>query len=232
MRTYKKRQPTLRHCVHCHAPFESAHKRRIYCGNSCSTLAYYARKATATAADLPLAAVPRPLVAAASTLAEPPVSRGLTLDWSKQNFAVLGGALLLAQLGSRVVNRLWEAFTEPALPPAASHLALAERAADPLEWLPAGLLSSAAPRVSLPVPALGQSFVFVQLTYLGHTLFYQPSQRVLLWRVLPGQMVALRKAEQLALIAELPVYEEPRVLPQPPLPAVSGQPVGRPHHFG
>jgi hypothetical protein len=67
--------------------------------------------------------------------------------------------------------------------------------------------------VSLPIPALKQSFVFVQLIYLGHTLFSQPTQQVLLWRVVPGQMIVLNKAEHLALVAELPVSEEPR--PQP-----------------
>jgi hypothetical protein len=234
MRTYKKRQPTLRHCVHCHAPFESAHKRRIYCGNSCSTLAYYARKAAITAAALPLAALPLPVTSATPILAEPAAAKGITLDWNGQNVAVLGGANLLAQFGSSVVKRLWEAFTEPTLPANLPHPALAERVADPLDWLPAGLLTGAAPRVSLPIPTLGQSFVFVQLTYLGHTLFYQPTQRVLLWRVMPGQMMTLEKAEHLALVAELPVYEELRPQPQPQLqPQLQlAQPVGRPQYLG
>jgi hypothetical protein len=232
MRIYKKRLPTLRHCVHCHASFESAHKRRIYCGNSCSTLAYYARKAAAPATALPLAAPPLPVVAAARPLAEAPAPKGLTLDWNGQNLAVLGGASLLAQFGSSVVKRLWEAFTEPALPPKLPHLGLAERVADPLDWLPAGFLTGAAPRVSLPIPALGQALVFVQFTYLGHTLFYQPTQRVLLWRVGPGQLMALRKADHLALVAELPAYEEPRAQLPSPSPFSPVSPVGRPQHLG
>ena len=58
MRTYRKRPAEVRHCVHCQTPFESSHKRRIYCGNSCSTLAYYARKAAAQAADPTLGMLP------------------------------------------------------------------------------------------------------------------------------------------------------------------------------
>ena len=41
---YRPRQPETRLCAHCHTPYSSAHKRRIYCGNSCANLASYARR--------------------------------------------------------------------------------------------------------------------------------------------------------------------------------------------
>ena len=224
MRTYRKRTPTLRHCVHCHAPFESAHKRRIYCGNSCSTLAYYARKAHAATANSPLPAAETALAGTVPPAAESPATNRLALDWNVQNFAVLGGASFLAQVGVSVSKRLLDAFLAPREAPRTP--LPAGRAIDPLDWLPVGLLTSAAPRVSLPIPALNQSFVCVQLTYLGHPFFYQPTHRVLLWQVAPGQFIAVLKAQQLALIAELPVYEEVRQLASPV------RPVGTPKYVG
>lgn len=224
MRTYRKRTPTLRRCVHCHEAFESAHKRRIYCGNSCSTLAYYDRKARAASADSQLPATATTALAGASPTGPPAGAESLTLDWNGQNFALLSAANLVAQLGASVGKRLWDAFTGPSVAPAP--LPAAGRPADPLDWLPTGLLSSAAPRVTLELPALGRAFVFVQLSYLGHTLFYQPTERVLLWRVAPGQLLALLKAEQLALVAELPVHEAAA-----PVPA-AGQPVRLPKFLG
>jgi hypothetical protein len=208
MRTYRKRPSTLRHCAHCHAPFESGHKRRIYCGNSCSTLAYYARKAHAAPAP-----AQGSITLAAPALPTPgpgPGAQRLTLDWNKQNIAVLSAANFVAQVGANVGKRLWNAFTGPSA--SAPALPAAGQAADPLDWLPIGLLSSAAPRVTLELPGLNRSVVFVQLTYLGHTFFYQPTQRVLLWRAAPGQLMALITADQLALVTELPVYEETRPL--------------------
>ncbi|MGI4863389.1 MAG: hypothetical protein ACRYFZ_05655, partial [Janthinobacterium lividum] len=207
MRTYRKRVPQVRHCVHCGDAFESAHKRRIYCGNSCSTLAYYARQAHAG-----LGATPPPDPAAAPgdaalpTRGEPTAPAPLTLDWNRQNIAVLSVAAGLGQLGASLGKHVLDAFRQPSTP-APTSLAPAARP-DPLDWLPAGLLAGAAPRVTLELPALGQSFVFVQLSYLGHTLFYQPSQRVLLWRAAPGQLLALLNADHVALVAEQPLAPE------------------------
>jgi hypothetical protein len=36
--------------------------------------------------------------------------------------------------------------------------------------------------------------VFVEFRYLGHMLYYQPSQRLLLWQAAPGKLLALRGA--------------------------------------
>jgi hypothetical protein len=58
----------------------------------------------------------------------------------------------------------------------------------------------------------------VELQYLGHTFCYQPSERCLLWAVVPGQYMIVSEAAQVALIAELDPY-------QPAPPAVSAAPV-------
>jgi hypothetical protein len=68
--------------------------------------------------------------------------------------------------------------------------------------LPAGLLTANAPRVPLELPALSRSVLFVELRYLGHLLYYQPSQRLLLWRTAPGKLLALRGTDDVALVAE------------------------------
>jgi len=208
--------------VHCAKPFESAHKRRIYCSHSCSTLAYYARKAQAsptgatTPAQGPLSG-PVPPGGGASTPA------AQTLDWNLQNLAVLGTASALGQLGVSLGKKVVQAFSEPAASPIP---VAAARVLDPLDWLPTGLLTSDAPRVPLELPSLGQTFVFVQLRYLGHTLFYQPRRRALLWRVVPGQLLALLSPEHVAFVAEQTPYQEPSQLP----PGPSGR--GLPKYLG
>jgi hypothetical protein len=123
-----------------------------------------------------------------------------TLDWSLQNFGVIGAAAALGTLSVKVGERVVESFKQPApavLPPVPP-----AQLVDPLSWLPPGLLTANAPRVPLELPALGKSVLFVQLQYLGHTLYYQPSQRLLLWRAAPGKLMALRGPEEVALVAE------------------------------
>ena len=41
---YRPRPLQIKVCQHCNFSFESAHKRTIYCSNSCRTLAYIARQ--------------------------------------------------------------------------------------------------------------------------------------------------------------------------------------------
>jgi hypothetical protein len=122
------------------------------------------------------------------------------LAWNAQNIAVLGTAAALGNLGVKVGERVVESFKQPAppaLPPAPP-----AQLVDPLSWLPAGLLTANAPRVALELPTLGKSVLFVELQYLGHTLYYQPSQRLLLWRAAPGKLMALHGPQDVALVAE------------------------------
>jgi hypothetical protein len=117
------------------------------------------------------------------------------------------------QLGASLLKL----FTTPV---AASPVAGSQRP-DPLPWLPAGLLTAAAARVEKELPALQRSFVFVELHYLGHVLYYQPTQRWLLWRVVPGKLLALLSAAHVDAVLEQAPYEAleapRRALEQPQL---------------
>jgi hypothetical protein len=124
-----------------------------------------------------------------------------------QNIAVLGTAAALGNLGVKVGERVVESFKQPAA--AVQQPVPQAQLVDPLSWLPAGLLTANAPRVPLELPTLGKSVLFVQLQYLGHTLYYQPSQHLLFWRAAPGKLMALHGPQDVALVAEQTPYEAP-----------------------
>lgn len=121
-----------------------------------------------------------------------------TLEWNLQNLAVLGSAAALGNIGVKVSERVVEGFKQPKPAALSSPPAPALQLVDSLSWLPAGLLMANAPRVPLELPALGQSVLFVELRYLGHLLYYQPTQWVLLWRATPGQLQPLRGLDDVA----------------------------------
>jgi ribosomal protein S27AE len=207
---YHKVIPELRRCAHCTKEFLAAHASRIYCKSSCNTQAYERRKAvkkarteastTPAEAAQGLAAVPAPT----------PLLRQ-TLDWNLNNIALLGTASALGQLGVQLGTALFQLFTTRTKP---TPVDVAQRP-DPLSWLPAGLLTAAAPRVSLILPSLRRPLVFVELHYLGHVLYYQPRERLLLWRVVPGTLLALLSAEYVDGVAEQVPYQAPPTLLAP-----------------
>jgi hypothetical protein len=131
-----------------------------------------------------------------------------TLDWNWNNIALLGTAYALGQLGVQLGVTLLQLFTTRTAPMPAE---VAQRP-DPLSWLPAGLLSAAVPRVRLELPTLGRPCLFVELQYLGHVLYYQPRERLLLWRVVPGTSLALLSAEYVDAVAEQTPYQPARPL--------------------
>jgi hypothetical protein len=202
---YRPRQPETRLCVHCHKPYVSAHKRRIYCGNSCANQVSYARKPRAKAPQtaVTLGAMPAP--------AAPLASVNLASSW--QNVAILTGSHVAAKLVLVLGERLLQLFTPT---PAATLAASPPESVDPTSWLPAALLSAPAPRLTLTMAWWEQPQVFLQLSYFGHTLYYQPTHRCLLWRVVPGQVLLLSSPEQLTAIAELtPIEHVPASLAEP-----------------
>jgi hypothetical protein len=207
--TYHKVVPQLRRCALCQQEFWAADKRRIYCKSSCNTQAYNRRQAAAQAlAGTPATSL---AVAAPETAVLPqllPVAKQ-TLDWNLNNIALLGTASALGQVGVELGKALLQLFTTRTPPPP---VAVAQRP-DPLSWLPAGLLTAAAPRVPLELPALGRTLVFVELHYLGHVLYYQPRERWLLWRVVPGTLLALLSAAYVDGVAEQVPYQAPAALP-------------------
>jgi ribosomal protein S27AE len=206
---YHKVIPELRRCAHCNKEFLAAHARRIYCKSSCNTQAYERRKtagkthaeASSTTAEETqgLAAVPE---------STPPKQ---TLDWNLNNIALLSTASAIGQLGVQVGTALWQLLTTRTTP---TPVEVAQRP-DPLSWLPAGLLTAASTRVPLTVSALGRELIFVELHYLGHVLYYQPRERLLLWRAMPGALLALLSAEHVDGVAEQVPYQAPPALAAP-----------------
>jgi hypothetical protein len=195
---YRKRPATARICVHCHEAYEAVDRRRLYCGDSCKVQACKAKRRRRLAAKAPDLAAPSMPVGTPPT----PTPSPQTLDWNLQNLAVLGTAAALGNLSVKVGERVVESLKQPspaALPP---QPAPTLQLVDPLSWLPAGLLTANAPRVPLELLAQGRSVLFVELRYLGHTLYYQPSQRVLLWRAAPGKLQVLSGPDDVAYVAE------------------------------
>ena len=199
---YRKRPATARSCVHCREAYEAVDRRRLYCSDSCKVQACKAKRRRLAARGLGLAALTS--ASTPTTSATPSTPSPQTLDWNLQNLAVLGTAAALGNLGVKVGERVVESLKQPspaALPPVPVSVATPQLV-DPLSWLPAGLLTANAPRVPLELPALGQSVLFVELRYLGHLLYYQPSQRLLLWRAAPGKLAALSSPDDVAFVAE------------------------------
>lgn len=197
---YRKRPATTRTCVHCHESYQAVDRRRLYCSSSCKVQACKAKRRRRLAAAKAAVLRVQPLAGLAATnpLNSAAAASPQTLNWNLQNIAVLGTAAAVGQLGLKLGEQVVQSFRrpQPVVP-------LTAAPPDPLSWLPPGLLTAAAPRVPLELPLLSaQLLVFVELQYLGHTLYYQPTHRALLWRVGPGQLLALRSAEQLALVAE------------------------------
>lgn len=191
---YHKRPATTRTCVHCLEAYQAVDRRRLYCSSSCKVQACKAKRRRRLAAKGPTLAAPAPAAATSAT----PLPQ--TLDWSLQNFGVIGAASAFGTLGVKLGERMIESLTQPAVP--ALPPTPQPQLVDPLSWLPAGLLTGNAPRVSLPVGTTGQTITFVQLQYLGHLLYYQPTQRLLFWRAAPEDIRQLQGPDDVALMAE------------------------------
>jgi len=207
---YHKRPATSRHCVHCHDAYQAVDRRRLYCSSSCKVQACKAKRRQRLAGKgTPLAALPTALEAPGKPAPQ-------TLAWNAQNLTVLGTAAALGNLGVKAGERVVASFKQPK--PAAPVPAPLPQLVEPLSWLPAGLLTASAPRVALESVSGGPTVTCVQLQYLGHTLYYQPSQRLLLWRAAPGNLKVLRSAADVAFVAEQVPYDD-TISAQPALPA-------------
>ncbi|MGI4832735.1 MAG: hypothetical protein ACRYFK_04660 [Janthinobacterium lividum] len=185
---YRKRPATIRTCVHCRDAYEAVDLRRLYCSDSCRVQTCKAKRRRRLAAKQ--GAVTSPVVQPLSGLAAPKV----TMAWSAANLTLLTTSNLAAQLLLHLGTKLYQALTTPAK--------LVPRK-DPLEWLPQAGCTILPRRRSLAMPLWGKARSCVEVHYLGHTFFYQPVERCLLWVVAPGQYVVVSEAEQVALIAEL-----------------------------
>lgn len=216
---YHKVVPKLRRCAHCSNEFLAAHARRIYCKSSCNTQAYEQRqvllKAYVEASTNPV----KESQGLAVVTETAPLPKQ-TLDWNLNNIALLSTASALGQLGVQLGTALLQLFTTRTKP---TPVDVVQRP-DPLSWLPAGLLTAAALRVPLTLPVLGRELVFVELHYLGHVLYYQPRGRLLLWRVVPGTLLALLSVAYVDGVAEQVPYQIPPPLPIPAAESAWGNP--------
>lgn len=154
MRIYRKRAPEPRTCAHCGAPFECTHKRRIYCGNSCTTLACYARKAQRA----PGLQAPKAKLAAAEPT---PVTMATTFN----NVALMTSAVLLADVIKLGIDWL--------LTPAPQ--------AGPSTWLPVELRTLRVPQQLLQHSSWEEPRLFRPLPYEGECYYYRAADELLLW---------------------------------------------------
>jgi hypothetical protein len=181
MRTYRKRPAELRYCVHCHTPFESNHKRRIYCGNSCSTLAYYARKAHAR---VPSATSASPL--GASLLVAPieaPTPPAVTLALNAQNLALFTAGPLLADGLKQAFRFVGNLFTPTPQ-------------AGPSTWLPLLFRLVKQPLVPFEHVDWDEPRFFVPLEWRNTLFYYRAAQDLLFWQDPEGHYQQLtNKAE-------------------------------------
>lgn len=224
--TYHKRPLVKRRCAHCDAKFEAAHKSRLYCCQSCNTLAWRARQPAATAPD--------------RAQAGEVVSSSLAL--TAQNVGVLALGHLAAQGTVAVVQHfvqggspqdqllaevrqlrqdlgLAPAVGAPAvgtLPPAMK--SLPPRVEPPRTFLPPALAAATAPVHHLAIGGHAPR-PFVRLVYAGHVLYHHPAQQLLYWEQAPGNyhhvvtgrlltLLAARRAPAAVAVAPTPGEEE------------------------
>ncbi|NML67912.1 hypothetical protein HHL22_22150 [Hymenobacter sp. RP-2-7] len=122
----------------------------------------------------------------------------VTMAWSAANLTLLTTSNLAAQLLLHLGTKLYRALTTPAKQVPRE---------DPLTWLPAAFVTTAPRRRALALPLWGRERQCVEVHYLGHTFFYQPSERCLLWAIEPGHYLVVSDAAQVPLIAELDPYQ-------------------------
>jgi hypothetical protein len=214
MRTYRKRAPQVRQCAHCSEAFVSTHKRTLYCGDSCCTLAYYARKAQAAApptagspASAPLASLP---AVEAAPVPPPPV----TLAVNAQNILLLGAAPFVTE-GIRQVGQ----FVGKLLAPTPQ--------AGPSTWLPVLFRLLKGPLVTFQHVEWDEPRFFVSVEWRGTVFYYRAKQDLLFWLDPDGQFHQLtQQAEFQAILARPPGQQLPALPSGLTLPPVLPKNVG------
>ena len=214
--TYHKRPLQTRKCAHCRTKFESNHKGRKYCCQSCNTLAWRARQ-------LP------PLTRPAGQAAENPAGPA-TLAFSAQN---IGMVVLGTALGTAAVQgttALWQQATRggsdlDVLRAEVRQLHQAVLALHPgggpvpppdaLSALPEALRTATAPRVPLQLGP-GDTVQAVRLAFHGQVLYHSPERHLLVWEATPGTNHRLTRAEQLPQIAAYAARQRQKAVPPAP----------------
>lgn len=216
--TYHKRPVQTRKCAHCCTEFESNHQSRLYCCQSCNTLAWRARKGNAAAPG------------DAAPVASGPA--GGDLPFSAQTVGVVAAGTLAARAGLYVAQQLWQGGTDAELLRAEVQAQFAALRADlnlppapgAPSFVPAAVRAAAGPVRQLG-PKGGPLAPFVQVPYHGHTLYYRAAEDVLLWERAPHTYKRIGAARELAALAATPPTD--RGTPAP-LPVAAPQPVPAP----
>ena len=193
--TYHKRPVQTRKCAHCRTKFESNHKSRLYCCQSCNTLAWRARHGMTAASGSPRLVGPA----------------GGDLPFSAHTVGVVAAGNLAAQAGAYVAQQLWQGGTDTELLRADVRAQFAALRADlnlppapgPASFMPAAVRAATGPVRQLG-PKGGPLRSFVQVPYHGHLLYYCAAGDVLLWESAPNAYKRLERAGQLAALAATP----------------------------
>ena len=209
--TYHKRLPKKCKCAHCGTKFESNHKSRLYCCQSCNTLACRARHGSSAAQERPREAGPT----------------GGDLPFSARTVGVVAAGTLAAQASSYVAQQLWQGGTDTELLRADMQAQFAALRADlnlppapgPRSFVPAAVRAATGP-VRHIGHAGGPLVPYVQVPYHGHLLYYRAAEDVLLWESAPNTYKRIDEARLLAALAALPPEGRgaPARLPMPAAP--------------
>ena len=201
--TYHKRAAQTIECAHCGDFFESAHKSRIYCCQSCNTLAWQARQGKK-----------KPIAEAKQPAEDNPGVVSLELSSKNVGIIALGAALgtLAAQGGTSVVKHLTQGNANASAPqlavgPTPQKLVQLPAGSDteqPVDFLPADLQAVGAPLEWITLPGKG-ALAFVQLQYYGHELRYQAEHQLLLLQNKEVGYYAITSARMFTKLARYPV---------------------------
>ncbi|WP_210521735.1 hypothetical protein [Hymenobacter terricola] len=200
-----------RKCAHCRTKFESNHKSRLYCCQSCNTLAWRARHGGAAAPVGPREAGPTG-----------------NLAFSAHTVGVVAAGTLAAQAGAYVAQQLWQGGTETELLRAEVKAQFAGLRADlglppapgPASFVPAAV-RAATGTVRQLGPQGGPLAPFVHVPYHGHALYYCAAEDVLLWECAPNTYKRIGEARLLAALAATPPADQSAPAR---LPAAAGRP--------
>ena len=220
--TYHKRPLQTRKCAHCRTKFESNHKSRLYCSQSCNTLAWRARQ------------VPKQAGSAAEQAPQPAGGGPATLGFSAQNVGVLALGAALGTAAVQGTAALWQQATQggsdlDVLRAEVRQLRQAVQALHPalapapppsvLSGLPTALRTAPAPRVPLQLGP-GDPVLAVRVEFHGQVLYHHEGQQLLVWEATPGTYLRLTKAEQLPQLAAYAARQPPKAAPPAPAPPV------------
>lgn len=164
----------------------------MYCGNSCSTLAYYARRKLATLAAAP---TPATLVTTAPVGSAPPVEAApVTLAGNLQNVAVVAAGVLLADAVKLAGKALGQWLTPAPSVPSPIR---------PASWLPPIFQLTKRPLVSYEFPGWEEPRFFVPVPWEGETYYYRAAEDLLFWVAPNGACYPLKQADFVDLAARL-----------------------------